>query len=221
MFYKFEKATFLFFKKKFREISYISYTDTTKFLYLLAISGVGLGVGFPTRCRIILHLPSFSSPSLSYFRLGNAPESCSFVPNTWGKCRDFVKKTASKPAESYTHPTSCPLSYTLPYTRNCQVLLGVFIPGVGNVGDFQKTFFVERRERQLSGSSKTSDFLGQKYGCFASKVRMFSSKKSDVFVFPTGTALDSPGKSCACRKNKHERGGKTTFRFHQSFSIFA
>ena len=147
MFYKFEKATFLFFKKKFREISYISYTDTTKFLFLWAISGVGLGVGFPTRCRIILHLPSFSSPSLSYFRLGNAPELCSFVPNTWGKCRDIVKKTASKPAESYTHPTSCTISYTLPYTRNCQVLLGVSMPGVGNVGDFQKLFFQNSFQR--------------------------------------------------------------------------
>ena len=31
---------------------------------------------------------------------------------------------------------------------------------------------------------KTSDFFGQKYGCFASKVRMFASKKSDVFEFP-------------------------------------
>ena len=51
---------------------------------------------------------------------------------------------------------------------------------------FSKTFFVEgEREKAVlrSGSSKTSDFFGQKYGCFASKVRMFSSKKSDVFIF--------------------------------------
>ena len=34
-----------------------------------------------------------------------------------------------------------------------------------------------------SGKCKTSDFFGQKYGCFAPKLRMFSSKKSDVFVF--------------------------------------
>ena len=55
--------------------------------------------------------------------------------------------------------------------------------GVGNVGYFQKTFF--RREEMLHyGSCKTSDFFGQKYGCFASKVRMFASKKSDVFKSP-------------------------------------
>ena len=33
------------------------------------------------------------------------------------------------------------------------------------------------------GRCKTSDFFEQKYGCFASKVRMFASKKSDVFDF--------------------------------------
>ena len=33
---------------------------------------------------------------------------------------------------------------------------------------------------------KSTDVLPQKYGCFASKVRMFSSKKSDVFVFRKG-----------------------------------
>ena len=31
--------------------------------------------------------------------------------------------------------------------------------------------------------SKTSDFFGVKYRCFASKVRRFASKKSDVFSF--------------------------------------
>ena len=153
-------------------MSYISYTDTTKLLYLLAISGVGLGVGFPTRCRIILHLPSFSSPSLSYFRLGNAPESCSFVPNTWGKCRDIVKKTASKPAKSYTCPTSCTISYTLPYTRNHQVLLGVFMPGVGNVGDFQKTIFVGERVRTFRKF--------RNIGLLWAKVRRFCHKSTEV-----------------------------------------
>ena len=47
---------------------------------------------------------------------------------------------------------------------------------------FQKLFF-QRGETQRSGSCKTSDFFEQKYRCFASKVRMFASKKSDVFVF--------------------------------------
>ena len=34
---------------------------------------------------------------------------------------------------------------------------------------------------------KTSDFFGQKYGGFASKVRRFASKKSDVLHFPYTT----------------------------------
>ena len=40
------------------------------------------------------------------------------------------------------------------------------------------------------GSCKTSDFFGQKYGCFASKVRMFASKKSDVFDFRKGESIE-------------------------------
>ena len=32
-----------------------------------------------------------------------------------------------------------------------------------------------------TGKPETSDFFRQKYGCFTSKVRMFVSKKSDVF----------------------------------------
>ena len=53
---------------------------------------------------------------------------------------------------------------------------------------FSKNFF--RREEMLHcGSCKTSDFFGQKYGCFASKVRMFASKKSDVFVFRKGGSI--------------------------------
>ena len=35
--------------------------------------------------------------------------------------------------------------------------------------------------------SKTSDFFGQKYGGFASKVRRFYAKKSDVSVLPKCT----------------------------------
>ena len=42
---------------------------------------------------------------------------------------------------------------------------------------------VRKMQNMVSGSCKTSDFFGQKYGCFTSKVRMFASKKSDVFVF--------------------------------------
>ena len=54
---------------------------------------------------------------------------------------------------------------------------------------FSKTFFVEGRSRRPTGRCKTSDFFGQKYGCFAPKVRMFSSKKSDVFIFRKGNSI--------------------------------
>ena len=36
----------------------------------------------------------------------------------------------------------------------------------------------------LFRKSKTSDFFGQKYGCFALKVRRFYAKKSDVSLLP-------------------------------------
>ena len=39
-------------EKKFWKKSYISYTHVPNLLYLLAISGVGLGVGFGVGCRI-------------------------------------------------------------------------------------------------------------------------------------------------------------------------
>ena len=45
---------------------------------------------------------------------------------------------------------------------------------------FSKNFFCGR-ECVRFGSSETSDFFGQKYGGFATKVRRFYAKKSDVF----------------------------------------
>ena len=53
---------------------------------------------------------------------------------------------------------------------------------------FQNIFLC--RETPQSGDCKTSDFFGQKYGCFASKVRMFASKKSDVFDFRKGESIE-------------------------------
>ena len=53
---------------------------------------------------------------------------------------------------------------------------------------FQNIFLC--RETPQSGDCKTSDFFGQKYGCFASKVRMFPSKKSDVFDFRKGESIE-------------------------------
>ena len=75
-------------------------------------------------------------------------------------------KTAPKPVETYTNPTSFTLSYTQTYTRKFQSLLGFSMPGVGSVGDFQKTFFLGGEEEcrnvfytKEDGNSKTSDFF--------------------------------------------------------------
>ena len=64
-------------------------------------------------------------------------------------CRENVEETAEKTAKSYTNLTSCTLSYTQSYTRNCQQILKICGIGVGNVGDFQKTFFMEENMRTL------------------------------------------------------------------------
>ena len=45
-------------------------------------------------------------------------------------------------------------SYTPSYTRNYKVLLGFPIPGVGNVGDFQKTFFMGGRKNVETSSTR-------------------------------------------------------------------
>ena len=58
---------------------------------------------------------------------------------------------------------------------------------------FSENFFCGERKSEGThrpGSHKTSDFFGQKYGCFASKVRMFASKKSDVFDFRKGGSVE-------------------------------
>ena len=180
MFYKFEKATFLFFKKKFREISYISYTDTTKFLYLLAISGVGLGVGFPTRCRIILHLPSFFLLLFAVFPHRKRAGIVQFRAKYLGKMQGYRQKNGIKTSRilhpSYIlhhilHPTLHPKS---------PGFIRGFHAGCRKCRRFSKNFFCGRACGGF-GSSETSDFFGQKYGGFATKVRRFYAKKSDVF----------------------------------------
>ena len=78
-------------------------------------------------------------------------------------------------------------SYTPSYTRNYKVLLGFPIPGVGNVGDFQKTFFMGGRKNVETSSTrrrtgipkhrtslgKSTDVLHQKYGCLPQRSPMF------------------------------------------------
>ena len=74
---------------------------------------------------------------------------------------------------------------------------------------FSKTFFVEGRVRRPTGRCKTSDFFGQKYGCFAPKVRMFSSKKSDVFVFRKESRASLLQASQASDRGRRSQGKQT------------
>ena len=99
------------------------------------------------------------------------------------KMQNYARKTA----KTYSHPTSYTPSYTPSYTRNCQVLLGFPIPGVGSVGDFQKTFFMGGRKNVETSSTrrrtgiqkhrtslhKTSVLLRQNLRTFAQRSPMF------------------------------------------------
>ena len=100
-----------------------------------------------------------------------------------------AEEKAKKVSCTYINPTPCTRILHPILHPKSPVNTGNLTPWCRKCRRFSKTFFVEgEREKavQWSGNSKTSDFFGQKYGCFASKVRMFSSKKSDVFVFRKG-----------------------------------
>ena len=73
------------------------------------------------------------------------------------------------------------------------VITGILGYGCRKCRIFSKNFFCGERKREVThrpGSHKTSDFFGQKYGCFTSKVRMVASKKSDVFDFRKGESIE-------------------------------
>ena len=98
-----------------------------------------------------------------------------------------MAKEGKKRAEGvgFSYPKA--KSYTPSYTRNCQVLLGFPIPGVGSVGDFQKTFFMGGRKDVETSSTrrrtgiqkhrtslhKTSVLLRQNLRTFAQRSPMF------------------------------------------------
>ena len=58
---------------------------------------------------------------------------------------------------------------------------------IGPIG-FEAPFCVFSR-RFRAGNAETSDFFGAKFRCFASKVRMFTSKKSGVVLSKKGRFL--------------------------------
>ena len=102
------------------------------------------------------------------------------------RCENTAGKGVKR-QEMWDNPTPYTLSYTQTYTRNCQVLLGFPIPGVGNVGDFQKTFFMGGRKNVETSSTrrrtgipkhrtslhKTSVLLRQNLRTFAQRSPMF------------------------------------------------
>ena len=78
--------------------------------------------------------------------------------------------------------------------------------------------------RDFFRKTKTSDFFGQKYGGFASKVRRFASKKSDVLHFPytTTKSLPLPLWKLSRHSSKKVFWKKTTFPtpFHKSSFMY-
>ena len=84
------------------------------------------------------------------------------------------------------NPTPRRKSYTQSYTRNVLVLLAFSLPGVGNVGDFYKTFFVggggehayigfhpSEEQKHRTSLHKTSVLLWQNLRTFLQRSPMF------------------------------------------------
>ena len=107
------------------------------------------------------------------------------------RCENTAGKGVKR-QEMWDNPTPYTLSYTQTYTqtytRKYQSLLGFSIPGVGSVGDFQKTFFWGGERKNVETSStrrrtgipkhrtslhKTSVLLRQNLRTFAQRSPMF------------------------------------------------
>ena len=69
-----------------------------------------------------------------------------------------------------TNPTSYTLSYTLSFTRNSFYLLPFSLCGVGNVGEFKKTFFGNGEGRASERKTVSTVFFNHR---FILKVRCF------------------------------------------------
>ena len=120
----------------------------------------------------------------------------------YGKRRGKASKTAESYTESYTpnqilHPILHPKSpvntgHLRHGCRKCRLFFKNFFCGKRNNGDFilRMLGIIKASIASLSLNDNNAEdakhrtSLRQKYGCFASKVRMFASKKSDVFRNP-------------------------------------
>ena len=130
-------------------------------------TGVGCSKSY-TPCPFIRLLPRFRAGMRGMAFVQNAQEK---AKNVGYNCINPTPHT--KILHPILHPkSSVNTGHLAPWCRKCRRI--------------SKTFFVEggrKNAMQRSGKCKTSDFFGQKYGCFAPKLQMFSSKKSDDFVF--------------------------------------
>ena len=103
------------------------------------------------------------------------------------RCENTAGKGVKR-QEMWDNPTPYTLSYTQTYTRKYQSLLRFSMPGVGSVGDFQKTFFFGGERKNVETSSnrrrtgipkhrtslhKTSVLLRQNLRTFAQRSPMF------------------------------------------------
>ena len=86
------------------------------------------------------HISCLFTPFPAVFSHRKRAGLVQFCAKCLGKMHEKRNKTAPKPVETYTNPTSFILSYTQTYTRKCLCLLGLSPCGVGNVGFFTKLF---------------------------------------------------------------------------------
>ena len=95
------------------------------------------------------------------------------------------QKTRKMQDDSYTRTES----YTLSFTRNPQCIKGVSRSGVGNVGDFSKTFFREERRNdflQDMGNRKHRTSLRQTSVLSRQNIGTFPQRCPMFFVSETG-----------------------------------
>ena len=115
--------------------------------------------------------------------LKNRFESCSFLMHLARNHTLFTAILACfcTKKEVILHPAR--LSYTLSYTRKRLQIQDVWGMGVGNVGFYSKTFFVERGREKVhivpevtkhrTSLGKSTDVLHRKYGCLPQRSPMF------------------------------------------------
>ena len=71
----------------------------------------------------------------------------------------YGERGGKKGQKMKDNPTPRRKSYTQSFARDCKDLLVLSMPGVGNVGDFKKTFVWGGEKERVFGRTETSDFF--------------------------------------------------------------